>query len=80
MQRVWWTLAVWLAGVTAAAAQAVEIDHDAIRATRIVTALRVAETITVDGRLDEPAWERAVPATDFIQKFPRNGAPSTERT
>ena len=80
MQRVWWTLAVWAAWVTAASAQAVEIDHDAIRATRIVTAVRVTEAITVDGRLDEPAWEQAVPATDFIQKFPRNGAPSTERT
>ena len=80
MQRVWWTLAVWAAGVTVAAAQAVDIDHDAIRATRIVTAVRVVETIVVDGRLDEPAWEQAAPATDFIQKFPRNGAPSTERT
>ena len=80
MQRVWWTLAVWAAWVTAASAQAVEIDHDAIRATRIVTAVRVTEAMTVDGRLDEPAWEQAAPATDFIQKFPRNGAPSTERT
>jgi hypothetical protein len=80
MQRVWWGLGVWAASVAAAAAQAVPIDHDAIRATRIVTAVRVVETITVDGRLDEPAWEEAIPATDFIQKFPNNGAPSTERT
>ena len=75
-----WALAAWAAGVTAASAQAVQIDHDAIRATRIVTAVRVTEAIAVDGRLSEPAWEQAVPATDFIQKFPNNGAPSTERT
>src|SRR5688572_9859477 len=80
MQRWLWTLMVWAAGIGVAAAQAVEIDHDAIRATRIVTAVRVSETITVDGRLNEPAWEQAVPATDFIQKFPNNGSPSTERT
>jgi len=61
-------------------AQAVAIDHDAIRLTRIVTAVRIAEAITLDGRLDEPAWQQAAPGTDFIQKFPDNGAPSTERT
>src|SRR5688572_6237767 len=73
-------LAIGLAAAGTASGQAVPIDHDAIRATRIVTAVRVTESITVDGRLNEPAWERAAPATDFIQKFPNNGAPSTERT
>ena len=57
-----------------------QIDHDAIRATRIVTAIKITEAIVLDGRLDERAWELAVPGTDFIQKFPNNGAPSTERT
>ena len=80
MQRWRWALGAWAAGMTAASAQAVQIDHDAIRATRIVTAVRVTEAIAVDGRLSEPAWEQAVPAADFIQKFPNNGAPSTERT
>jgi hypothetical protein len=73
-------LAIGLAAAGTASGQAVPIDHDAIRATRIVTAVRVTETIAVDGWLTEPAWEQAVPATDFIQKFPNNGAPSTERT
>jgi hypothetical protein len=64
MQRWLWTLLmVWAAGIGVAAAQAVEIDHDAMRATRIVTAVRVTETITVHGRLTEPAWEQAMPAT-----------------
>lgn len=47
-----------------------------------VEAVRLApgETIAVDGRLDEAAWERAVPATDFRQEDPDNGAPATERT
>ena len=68
------------AAVAPAAAQPVQINHDAIRATRIVTAVRINEAITLDGRLDERAWERAVPAGDFYQKFPNNGAKSTERT
>ena len=38
------------------------------------------ERIAVDGRLDEAVWQRAVPATDFAQLDPQNGAPATERT
>ncbi len=38
------------------------------------------DPITLDGRLDEPAWQRAVPATDFTQQTPQTGAPSSERT
>jgi hypothetical protein len=34
----------------------------------------------VDGRLDEDAWRRAVPAGDFIQQDPDNGKPATEPT
>ena len=51
-------------------------------AGRTVTALRVAEgeRIALDGRLDEPIWSRAVPAADFMQIDPANGAPATERT
>ena len=61
-------------------AQAVVIDHDAIRASRIVTAVRITEQITLDGRLDEPVWMQAPAADDFLQKLPRNGAPATEKT
>lgn len=39
-----------------------------------------ADTITVDGGLDEAVWQRAAPATDFKQRDPRPGAPATERT
>lgn len=38
------------------------------------------ETISVDGRLDEPIWQRALPATGFMQQDPANGEPATERT
>ncbi|MEQ1573442.1 MAG: DUF5916 domain-containing protein [Vicinamibacterales bacterium] len=49
---------------------------------RTVGAMRIepGETITLDGNLDEAAWQRAEPARDFIQIDPRNGQPATERT
>ena len=49
---------------------------------RTITAVRLndGESITLDGRLDEEAWTRAVVATDFIQQDPDNGMPATEQT
>ena len=36
--------------------------------------------ITIDGELDESAWQTAVPAKDFIQRDPNTGAPASEQT
>lgn len=49
---------------------------------RTMQALRLeeGERITLDGLLDESAWTRAMPARDFIQIDPRNGAPASEPT
>ena len=49
---------------------------------RTVTAERLfnGESVTLDGRLDEPFWSRAVGAADFIQIDPANGSPASERT
>jgi hypothetical protein len=38
------------------------------------------ERIVLDGRLDEPVWQRAIPATEFRQQEPVEGAAPTERT
>jgi hypothetical protein len=61
-------------------AQANPIDYATARFERVVQAVRITERITVDGRLDEPAWTRAEPATDFIQWEPEPGMPSSEKT
>jgi len=42
--------------------------------------LQPGERILVDGRLDEEAWSRPLPARDFIQQDPDNGQPATEPT
>ena len=57
-----------------------DIDYEAIRLTKVVTAVRSREKITVNGHLDEPAWKLAMPATDFITLLPRPGEPASERT
>ena len=38
------------------------------------------DAITLDGVLDERVWSVAVPAADFRQQDPQNGAPATEPT
>ena len=55
---------------------------DSVSERRTMTAERMAneEVIELDGLLDEPAWQRAVPATDFIQQDPVLGGTPTERT
>jgi hypothetical protein len=50
------------------------------RRTIVATPLLEGEAITLDGRLDEPVWSRAVPGGDFIQFDPDNGRPATEQT
>ena len=45
-----------------------------------MTAIFIEGEIVVDGNLDEPEWNLAQPATDFIQNDPDMGEPATERT
>src|SRR5437763_9508034 len=47
---------------------------------RRIQAVRVADTIKIDGLLDEPAWSLAQPATEFLQQQPSEGASASERT
>ena len=41
------------------------IDYETAHLSRVVSAVRITEEISFDGRLDEPVWSRALPATDF---------------
>jgi hypothetical protein len=75
-------LALFLSAQTglAQAGRPSPIDYDTIHLSRVITALRITEKITLDGRLEEPVWSQAEVATDFIQRTPRTGEPSRERT
>lgn len=45
-----------------------------------VRAPRLTDTITIDGRLDEPAWERASRLTEFTSYNPVDGRPAQDET
>ena len=66
--------------LTATPAAPQEVDVEAVRATKRVTAVRISEPIVIDGTLDEAAWALAEPAEDFYQQFPDEFAPATERS
>ena len=55
-------------------------DLEAIRAAKQASALGIDEPIRIDGVLDEPAWERAEPVTDFYQQQPAEFEFATRRT
>jgi hypothetical protein len=54
--------------------------HGHSRPPRTLAAARATEPITLDGRLDEPVWQTAPAATDFVQQQPHEGQPATQRT
>jgi len=51
-------------------------DTPVLRALR----LELGEELTIDGSLDEDAWQRAQPTADFRQSEPQTGTAATERT
>jgi hypothetical protein len=48
--------------------------------SRRIQAVRVSDTIKIDGLLDESPWSLAQPATDFLQQQPTEGASASKRT
>ena len=56
------------------------INYETARFERIATAVPTEQQITIDGVLDEPAWELAEPAGNFVQWEPLPGAPESEPT
>ncbi len=60
--------------------QGKEIDYTTAHLERRMPAIKITGEIKIDGSLDEPEWQKAAIATDFIQKEPAQGEPSTEKT
>jgi hypothetical protein len=71
-------LAAVLALVAASAARSAQAPATAPGPPRVLHALRVeGMPPVIDGRLDEPAWREAEPATGFTQRTPDPLAPAT---
>ena len=47
---------------------------------RQIVAVRIETPPKIDGRLDDPIWDRAQPSEGFIQNDPDRGEPMTEHT
>jgi len=83
MPRAFLHLALGLALISNATPLAAQLQDSRLptgRRTMAAERLQEGEAIQLDGRLDEPVWDRAVPATDFIQQDPDFGGTPTERT
>jgi len=50
------------------------------RREMVAMQLGIEQLVTLDGILDEPFWQAVVPASDFRQQDPQNGAAATEPT
>jgi hypothetical protein len=59
---------------------AAQVDYEAERRARRLPLVQASEAITLDGALDEAAWQRAAVATGFLQNEPHDGEPATEET
>ncbi len=57
-----------------------DINYEAIRLERRLHAIKITEKISIDGRLDEPAWAGAARAIEFTQKEPDEGESASEKT
>src|SRR5215210_428280 len=65
------------AGIASGASAQDASDH----ATRpVIRAVRVEQSITIDGRLEEAAWGTPAGATEFTQRDPLEGQPASQRT
>jgi hypothetical protein len=74
--RTWLPVSVLVWCSTAALPAAAQNGRPEIGAYR----LSDDESIVVDGAMDEGAWQKAAPATNFLQRDPDNGDAATERT
>ena len=63
-----------------AAQSPVNSEGEAETVDLIAFRLESGAAIDMDGRLDEEAWERAIPITDFTQQEPVEGGTPSERT
>ena len=62
-----------IAGLPAFSQDDAPVDYDTARFDKNATALRIDEEVTLDGLLNEAAWDIALPVSDFYQQNPRPG-------
>ncbi len=73
MIRLVWLSVLVMVGVVAVPASSVRADSTVIPASVRAHAIRRTGSLSIDGRLDEPAWTSAPKQTGFTQRFPKDG-------
>ena len=73
------TMVTIVTGLAAAGGPAPASAQSAV-APATIRAIKLADGINLDGRLDEPVYRTVAPITDFVQQVPDEGAPATEKT
>ena len=73
-------LGLLAAGLPLAGQEAPSANSDAQDVDLIALRLGSGEEIDLDGRLDDDAWQRAIPITDFTTQEPVEGGTPSERT
>ena len=74
------TVPLAVQGLWLLTAAAPVLAQTSLSPTRTVAATAVVDRVIIDGQLDEPAWDLATPATDFVQQQPDEGRPATLRS
>jgi hypothetical protein len=69
MSRFSFAVALWCAATASA-----------VSAQPTMRAQWLPAPITLDGKLDEPVWRNAAPATGFVQRVPANGEKASQRS
>jgi len=73
-------VALLLLAAPAAASEQRAYQHAPAPGAKVARAVRASSAITLDGSLDEEAWAGAEPLDGFVQRFPAEGEPATQRT
>ena len=76
----WLVLALHLITPAAIGAHGQETAPRATVSAPVATAVRATSPITIDGVLDEPAWQAATALSSFTQRLPAEGEAATQLT
>jgi hypothetical protein len=79
-RRRWWVVVLASTLLSATVARAQNLKPEDATPTLHAARLGGADSIRIDGVLDDTAWQAASPISAFTQRDPDNGAPASEPT
>jgi hypothetical protein len=71
---------LWALAVPGTLLAQVSTDPAPIEGVPVARSARITEPPKIDGRLEESVWRQGTPITEFVQRQPAEGTPTSERT